>query len=118
MKQQRLRFKLLALLLFLLFALLVAYGGYSVITYGNRWFSSSKNPRVREQKENVIAGEVTDRNGVVLAYTDADGTRRYQEDEATRRAMVHLLGDEDGNVSNGVESFQTSYLYGFQCSFP
>ena len=35
MKQQRLKFKLLALILFGMFALLAVYGGYSISTYGN-----------------------------------------------------------------------------------
>ncbi len=117
MKKQRLQFKFLALLMFGLFLLLAVYGGYSIITYGNRWFSSSRNPRVRAQKEVVIAGDILDRNGVVLATTEG-GERRYQEDAAARSAIVHLLGDEQGQVSNGVETFQTSYLYGFQASFP
>ena len=55
MKQQRFRFKLLALLLFGLFALLAVYGVYSINTYGNRWFAYARNPRVREQKANVTA---------------------------------------------------------------
>ena len=117
MKQQRYQFKFLALFMFGLFLLLAVYGGYSIVTYGNRWFASSRNPRVRAQKENVIAGDILDRNGVVLATT-RDGERAYQEDEASRRAIVHLLGDEQGQVSNGVETFQTSYLYGFQTSLP
>lgn len=117
MKQQRLKFKLLAVFMFGLFLLLAVYGGYSVLSYGNRWFSSSKNPRVRAQKENVIAGDILDRNGVTLATT-SDGKRVYQADEAARRAIVHLLGDDQGQVSNGVETFQTSYLYGFQTSLP
>lgn len=117
MKQQRLRFKLLALLLFAMFLLLAAYGGYSVLTYGNRWFSSRWNPRVRAQKENVVAGDILDVNGVTLATT-SDGQRVYQADEGARRAIVHLLGDDQGQVSNGVETFQTSYLYGFQTSLP
>ena len=82
MKQQRYNFKILALILFGLFLLLAVYGGYSILTYGNRWFSSSRNPRVRAQKESVIAGDILDRNGVVLASTDADGHRVYQADEA------------------------------------
>ncbi len=117
MKQQRLKFKLLALILFGMFALLALYGGYSIMTYGNRWFSSSKNPRVRSQKANVTAGNVLDTNGIILATT-VDGERVYQADEASRRAVVHLLGDSQGQVSNGVETFQTSYLYGFQTSLP
>ena len=117
MKQQRLKFKLLALILFGMFALLALYGGYSITTYGNRWFASSKNPRVRSQKANVTAGNVLDTNGIILATT-VDGERIYQADEAARRAVVHLLGDSQGQVSNGVETFQTSYLYGFQTSLP
>ena len=118
MKRQRLRYKLLALFLFLLFGMLAVYGGYSVLTYGNRWFSSSRNPRVRAQKEAVIPGDILDRDGVVLARNDAGGNRRYAEDPAVRRALVHLVGDSQGQVSNGVESFQTNYLYGFRASFP
>ena len=115
MKQQRFRFKLLALLLFGLFALLAVYGVYSINTYGNRWFAYAKNPRVREQKQSVIAGAIYDRNGILLAST-VEGERVYQADEAVRRAVVHVLGDSEGQVSNGVEGFQTAYLYGFKSS--
>ena len=117
MKRQRRLFKLLALVFFGLFLILTLYGGYSVVTYGNRWFSSSKNPRVRAQKESVIAGDIYDRNGVLLATTDDNGNRVYQANEEARRAVVHVLGDARGNVANGVESFQTAYLYGFRASF-
>ncbi|MBQ8161677.1 MAG: penicillin-binding protein 2 [Clostridia bacterium] len=118
MKQQRRQFKFLAVLMFSLFLVLAFYGGYSVIQYGNRWFSSSRNPRVRSQKENVMAGDILDRNGIILAYTDTEGERHYQAEEASRRAVVHVLGDRQGQVANGVESFQTAYLYGFQSTFP
>ncbi len=114
-KQQRFRFKLLALLLFGLFALLAVYGVYSINTYGNRWFAYARNPRVREQKQNVTAGSIYDRNGILLAST-VDGKRVYQADEASRRAVVHIIGDSEGQVSNGVEGFQTAYLYGFKSS--
>ncbi len=115
MKQQRFRFKLLALLLFGLFVLLAVYGVYSINTYGNRWFAYARNPRVREQKSAVVAGSVYDRNGVLLAST-VDGKRVYQGDKNARQAVVHVLGDDQGQVSNGVEGFQTAYLYGFKAS--
>ncbi len=118
MKLQRLRIRLLAFLLFALFGALAVYGTYSVLTYGNRWFAYSRNPRVLAQKEQVIPGDILDAEGTVLASTDAEGNRHYAEDAAVRRALVHLLGDSRGRVSNGVESFQTSYLYGFQASLP
>ena len=117
MKQQRFRFKLIALLLFLMLGALAVYGSYSVLTYGNRWFSSRWNPRVRSQKESVIAGSIIDRSGVILAET-VDGARVYHPDEAVRRAAVHVVGDENGHVANSVEIFQSNYLYGFQTSLP
>lgn len=113
MKQQRLRFKILALILFGLFALLAGYGLYSIDAYGNRWFSYNRNTRISEPKENVVAGDILDRSGVVLATTAADGTRVYQSDEEARRAVVHLVGDAKSNVKNAVETFQVGYLYGF-----
>ena len=118
MKQLRMRFRLLALILFGLFVLLAVYGVFSINTYGNRWFAYNRNPRIREQKQNVTAGSILDRNGVVLAATSADGTRLYQADETSRRAVVHLLGDPQGHVANGVETFQTGYLYGFHATLP
>lgn len=114
-KQQRFRFKLLALLLFGLFSLLAVYGVYSINTYGNRWFAYARNPRVREQKASVVAGSIYDRNGILLAST-VDGKRIYQADETARRAVVHVIGDSEGQVSNGVEGFQTAFLYGFKAS--
>jgi penicillin-binding protein A len=98
--------------------LLVAglYGVYSVNLYGRRWFSNSKNTRYQAAKNNVIAGDIIDRNGVVLATTNADGDRVYQNNLKARRAVVHLLGDRDGNVANGVDSFQANYLLGFETS--
>lgn len=118
MKQKRLRYKLLALFLFLLFAVLAVYGTRSVLTYGNRWFSSIRNPRVRTQKELVIAGDILDCEGAVLAHTDSEGVRQYHPDAAVRSALVHVVGDGQGQIANGVETFQTSYLYGFQVSLP
>ena len=88
---------------------------YSINTYGNRWFAYAKNPRVRAEKQSVTAGDIYDRSGVLLASTE-EGKRVYQADTAARRAIVHVIGDSEGQVSNGVEGFQTAYLYGFKAS--
>lgn len=95
----------------------VLYGGWSLVRNGNRWFSSGANTLIKEQKKQVTPGNIYDRNGVVLAQTDSEGNRIYSEDAGIRRAMVHVLGDIDNNVSNGVESFMARYLYGFDMSF-
>ena len=77
-----------------LFLILGAYIGYSVTTNGTRWFVSSYNPVLKQQKENVKAGSILDRNYVVLAESD-DDCDRY------------------GIASAGIESFHAKYLLGF-----
>ena len=114
MKQQRFRFRVMAFLLIALLLLAGAYGVYSVSTYGSRWFGSSYNTRYRAAKKTVIPGDILDRNGVVLATADSEGKRTYPTDWFTRSAMVHVVGDLNGNVANTVDSFQASYLWGFE----
>ncbi len=116
MKQQRLRFRLLTLLVIGLLLVAGVYGVYSVSAYGNRWVSSARNTRYRSAKSSVIPGDIVDRNGVVVATTDPSGARVYQSNILSRSSLVHLLGDDEGNVANGVESFQANYLLGFQTS--
>lgn len=116
MKQQRTRFRLLGFMLILMLLVAGGYGVYSVSTYGSRWFGSSYNTRYRAAKKTVIPGNVLDRNGVVLASADEEGKRTYNPDWYTRCAMVHVVGDANGNIANAVDSFQASYLWGFRTS--
>ena len=116
MKQIRKNILRAALCLCALFVLLAGYGAYSIATSGNRWFSSSLNTFARQQKGNVIAGDLTDRNGVVLAST-VNGVRIYHIDEQTRAALVHITGDRNGNVTKSMDRVQAAYLYGFNMSF-
>ena len=116
MKQLRTRFRLLMLMVIGLLLVAGIYGVYSVNMYGSRWFSNSKNTRYQSARRAVVAGDIIDRNGVVLATTDENGDRVYQSSIKARRATVHLIGDRDGNVANGVDSFQANYLLGFETS--
>ena len=116
MKQLQKNIRRVAIFLCALFVLLAAWGAYSLLTYGNRWFASSANTFMRTRKKNVIAGDILDRNGVVLA-TSYNGERIYQNDLSARKATVHVVGDSGSNVNNSAESFFASYLYGFNSSF-
>ena len=117
MKRKRRRIKLVILFLGSLFLLLGIYGIGSISTYGTRWFSYRRNPRLPIQKAEVLPGDILDRNGAVLATCDAQGNRIYAQDAEMRKAVVHVVGDASGKVSNAVESFQTGYLYGFERPF-
>ena len=115
MKQQRYRFRLIALLLSLCFVALGLYGLWAVRVYGTRWFSHAGNARLASLKEEIIEGDILDRNGQLLAST-VDGKRVYQDSAEGRAALVHVIGDREGNIANAVESFQAGYLYGYQSS--
>lgn len=95
-----------------MFVVLSVYLGYIVNAYGTRWFSSPYNTRVNNLKDSVQAGMLLDRNGVRLAYTDAEGTRQYVGIKELRRSMCHVLGDTYGQTI-GAESMFAKYLLGF-----
>jgi len=116
LKQQRFRFRLLTFLIVGLLLISSAYGVYSVSVYGSRWFSSARNTRNQSARRSVVKGDIIDRKGVVLATTNGNGDRVYQRNLTSRMAVVHLIGDEDGNIANGVDSFQSAYLLGFETS--
>lgn len=107
---------MLTTFLLVLFALMIAYACYSVYFYGGRWVANPYNPRISSQKQNVIMGSVTDRNGTVLAYTDETGARRYNNNKATRMAVSQVVGDSGGKVSTGVDTFHAQYMLGFRSS--
>ena len=67
MKQLRHNIRRVGLLLLACFALLVFYGYYSLTNYGSRWFSTSANTWLRSAKQDVVPGDISDVNGVLLA---------------------------------------------------
>ncbi len=98
-----------------MFVVLSIYLVYTVDQYGTRWFASPYNTRLNAQKNNVIAGDILDRNGKVLATTDSDGDRVYIDDSSVRRANAHVVGDNYGQTF-GAENFFSKYLLGFDQS--
>ncbi|HSK68250.1 MAG TPA: penicillin-binding transpeptidase domain-containing protein, partial [Candidatus Limnocylindria bacterium] len=113
MKLLRRNLRLAAGAVALLLVGLIAYGAYSLNVFGNRWFSSSANTALRRVKQGVTPGRILDRSGLVLADNGPDGKRTYHPDALTRSALVHLLGDSEGMVAYGAESFLASLLYDF-----
>ncbi len=102
--------KVMLLLFTAMFAALIIYLGYSVITFGDKWYSTPYNPRIQNALQENDAGKILDRTGAVLAYTE-DDTRYYTEDKSTRLAVSHVVGDTYG-MTVGAESVFAKYLYG------
>jgi len=100
----------------ILFGILCTYLVYVINIYGTRWFTNPYNTRISAQKENVEAGEIQDRNGIVLAASDASGKRIYPQERSVRRATSHVVGDNYGQTF-GAETFFAKYILGFDQSF-
>ncbi len=98
-----------------MFLVLCVYLLYIINAYGTRWVSSPYNTRLTSQKNSVIAGNILDRAGTVLATTDRNGDRVYIDDGSVRRATSHVVGDSYGQTF-GADTFYSKYLLGFDQS--
>lgn len=84
------------LLLVLVLAGGVAFFVAEFATEAGDWVIFSGSPHVYNSGK-VGNGYVTDRDGTALA--DMSGERTFASDETLRRAMLHWLGDREGNIS-------------------
>ncbi len=100
--------RLIGWLVVALFVGLSAWFAWTAFTQGAIWASDVHNTRLAAA--NALRGDILDRDGHVLATTDSDGTRRYLESDAARRALSQTVGDTRGMSGTGVESFYSASL--------
>ena len=60
----------------------------------------------------TVAGNITDRNGKMLAST-VDEKRIYNDDKNIRTATMHIVGDSQGYISTGVQNSYGNSLVGY-----
>ncbi len=94
-----------------MFAGLIVYLGYVVFMYGERWFVTPYNPRIQNMKTTIEAGDILDRDGRRLLYTE-DGERKYIDNKDRRVSVAHIIGDGYG-LTYGAQTFYAKYLFGF-----
>jgi len=85
-----------------------AWFGATVYTQGDTWASNVYNPRLSNTSSR--RGSITDRDGVTLAATNAEGRREYLSNTAARRALSQTVGDTAGMSGAGIESFFSATL--------
>ncbi len=112
MKELRRNIRIIGALMLAGILVLVVYLNYTVALNGNRWTNSTNNTRLTTARKYVIAGDIIDRNGEVLATTDSDGTRVYNSSSDIRIAVSQTVGDTLGMSGTGVETFFASELLG------
>ena len=116
MKEIRKNARAVLAVILIAFAVLSGYFFYAIYAYGTRWFTTPYNTRLSKAKASVIAGDILDRNGTVLATSDSEGNRSYPISSDTRKALSHVLGDTKAKVPTGAETFLASDLLGFSSS--
>ena len=108
MKELRRNMRAIGILLTCIFIGVGLWFGITVYTQGSMWASNIYNQRVA--KANSHRGDISDREGNILATSTEDGQRVYLSDEAQRRALVHTIGDTSGMSGTGVETYYSSTL--------
>ena len=108
MKELRRNMRLVGALVVVMFVALAAWFAMTVFTQGSIWASDVRNRRLGASS--ALRGDITDRDGNLLAHTDEDGTRLYHSNQAARMALSQTVGDVAGMSGTGVETLYSSTL--------
>ena len=100
--------RLVGALVVVMFVGLAAWFAMTVFTQGSIWASDVRNSRLRATSS--LRGDITDRDGNLLATTAEDGSRQYTENAAARRALSQTVGDTAGMSGTGIETFYSATL--------
>lgn len=102
-----------AWIMVLFIAVLLGGTGFFLYEYtvkSSEWVVFTGSPHVY-QTTGSAAGIVTDREGTILL--DTTEKRTYAADSTLRQAVLHWLGDRQGNINDTVLSYYTSKMVGF-----
>ena len=114
MKELRRNMRLVGALVVVMFVGLAAWFAMTVFTQGSIWASDVRNNRLRAT--NSLRGDITDRDGNLLATTAEDGSRQYTQNAAARRALSQTVGDTAGMSGTGIETFYSATLLDISAS--
>ena len=107
---------ILILLMTLAFFAGIAYHTVNLWYHSSQWVSQPQNAHLSDSNGLEKAGTIYDRNDVVLAQS-VDGKRIYHEDEAVRKACLHVVGDDSTNISTAVQTVYRSDITGYHFIF-
>ena len=104
---------LIVFLVAILFFSGVCILGFRLVTNSNEWAQQPYNGHMNSGDGLANAGQIVDRNGEVLAYTNDKNERVYHQDKDTRCALLHVVGDNSLNISTAIQSMYRSDLTGY-----
>ncbi len=104
-----------SMVLYILLAAFLGGLGYLLVNFvlnGSKWAMQPYNGHINSEHSTVKLGDITDRDGNLLATTE-DGARIYSGDETVRRALLHTVGDPYGYIGTSVQSTMRGKLSGY-----
>lgn len=106
------------LLMTLAFFAGLTYHTGRLVLHSAEWTASPMSGHIKESDGLKNGGKIMDRNGVILSQS-IDGRRIYHEDEAVRKACLHVVGDDSVNIGTAIQTVARNRLtdYEFTGSF-
>ncbi|MBQ8209680.1 MAG: hypothetical protein IJZ35_03750 [Clostridia bacterium] len=95
-----------------IFLAVVALLMFSMLTNANEYALKSVNKHIYDSNILTNAGDIVDVNGKVMATT-SDGERIYNESSSIRTSLLHIIGDDKGFISGGIQDTFSSELSGY-----
>ena len=83
---------------------------WEYMTQAQKWVAATGSPHLYNNS-NIGCGTITDRSGTVLL--DISSSRSYAEDETTRKATLHWLGDRKGFINAAAVSGYADEMAGY-----
>ncbi len=93
-------------------ALLIGTGTimFRYFKYADEWHAQWDSEPIYSG-DKFLCGQIYDRSEILLL--DATAGRQYPEDEALRRATIHLLGDVQGNIPDYIMAYYRDEMNSF-----
>ncbi len=85
---------------------------FSMFSNAENYALKSVNKHLYSSNVLVNAGDIVDKNGKILATT-VDRERTYNESATVRKAFLHIIGDNQGFISGGLQDTFRSELSGY-----
>ncbi len=104
------------LMLTIMFFAGIIYFLVNLSFHASEWVSMPYNGHLSDSTGLEFAGEITDRNGVVLARSE-DKKRFYNDDTDIRCACLPVVGDDSVNISTAIQTLYRSELSGYDFIF-
>ncbi len=84
---------------------------YRLAVNADKWAMNKANSHLYTDGA-FTAGDITDRNGTVLAATE-NGERKYNNDITVRKATLQTVGDGAGYIASGIQTAFKDELTGY-----